>query len=132
MQTIKRALRAKNKPFEQIINRICEREQEEFGLAENKLIIKTNKGNNCFLLKSGSVVLLISNISKHQFLCRRFESKEDFYSIPCRSSDLHVYVVSNLAEVSVINVIDIEIKCWLIPFNGPKFVCMPMSNWNEK
>lgn len=129
MQSIKRTLRAKYRPFEQIVNRICEL---DYIFPTTKCLhssIKATCGNNCYLLKCGSVVIII-NIDENILYCRKFKSKDNFFVKPCESQKLHIYLLSDLSEVSAINESDVIYKCWLLPYKN-KFVSIPLVNWNK-
>jgi len=129
MQSIKRTLRAKYRPFEQIVNRICELDYIFPTTKSMPSTIKATCGNNCYLLKCGSVVI-ITNIDTNIVYCRKFRNKKNFFVKPCESSKLHIYILSDLLEISVIDANEISFKCWLLPYNE-KFVSIPLVNWNK-
>lgn len=129
MQVIKRTLRAKYKPFEQVVNRITELDSIVIPDVVKKKIIKPNHGNNCFLLNDGSVILIVK-ANSNRFICKVFSRKINFYKKPCNSSCFNIYIVSDLREEKCISLSDINLKCWLLPYKNNDFVCFPLINWN--
>lgn len=126
MQLFKRSLRAKFKPFEQIVNRIKEMELVSQSCTENAKSIRISLGNNCYLLKSGDVIKIL-NIINDTVYYRKFKNKSNFFDRPCSSEKLFVHLVSNLSRVNVIDKSELSLKCWLIPYKDV-FVSFPLVN----
>ena len=68
-------------------------------------------------MSSGDIVMLDS-INNDNFAGRKFGSKSSFYEIPCESSKIGVYKLSNLStSTSLFSVKDIKSKCYCMPSN---------------
>jgi len=130
MQNIKKTLRAKYKPFEQVVNRICELDTLEYSnLPICRRFIKITIGNNSFILKCGSVVVLTEIISGGKYRCKKFCKLASFFSYPCNSIYVDIKLVCKLSDTEiVINTNEIAAKCWLLPYES-KYVSIPLSNW---
>ncbi len=128
MQVIKRTLRAKFKPFEQVVNRICEQDCLAPVQVNRVTQLKSTSGNNCFLLKNGSVIL-IDSVDNNLLFCRRFKKCHQFFNNPCSSQQLFIFLCSELTSINVIEKTEISTKCWLIPYKD-KYVSMPLCNWS--
>lgn len=128
MQLIKRTLRAKYKPFEQVINRISELDFIIYSKPSNinESVLKSTSGNNCYLLSSGKTII-ITNTDGNNVYYRHFKTQRNFFEKPCSSDKLRIFLVSNLSSVSVIDKSEISYKCWLLPYKD-KFVCFPLVN----
>lgn len=127
MQCIKRTLRAKYKPFEQVVNRISELDYIMQTRYENLTCIKTTSGNNCFITKNGSVIIII-NIDGQNLYCKKFSEQNSFYKKPCDSTLLRIYLLSDLLnDTFVIDRNEISLKCWLMPYENC-YVSVPLVN----
>jgi hypothetical protein len=126
MQIIKRSLRAPFKPLEQAVARISERQQISFpiNLVKNKPV-ECSKGNNCYRLKCGKVVLIKSyDCNQSSFVCRKFLVRTELFSSPCKSSLLGISLVSKLSDELTLSATDIYCKCWLLPYDRVDRFCV--------
>jgi hypothetical protein len=129
MQFIKRSIRASYKPLEQSTNRIREMESAKMlqPISEKSSFI-INRSNNCYRLKSGRIIVIISRkLVSGKIRCKKFSMQEDLFARPCKSSTLGIFLVSKMLAEYEILVDEIDIKCWLLPF-GTKFVTVPLYN----
>ncbi|KAG8175607.1 hypothetical protein JTE90_019419 [Oedothorax gibbosus] len=91
-------------------------------------IIKTQSGDNCMLLKDGSIVLAVNFILREgslYFVGRRFLKKEPFYLSPCESTNLGIFAVSNLSTIDVWHMNDFHSKGVVLPYRN-NFVFFPL------
>jgi hypothetical protein len=142
MQIIKRMLRSKRFPMQQIVNRIQERQslhklfpkntEKKNEVVINSMIVRnrrdhnTEKRDNCVLLSSGECVI-IEEINDNQCTGRKFRSKSNLYSHPCNSQLVQIYVCTGLNEIILFKKRDVKFKCYLLPYvNADEFVCVTM------
>ncbi|XP_072154974.1 uncharacterized protein [Bemisia tabaci] len=86
--------------------------------------------DSCFTTLDGSIFVLrnictASESNDILLVGRKFLQKENAFNTPCPSSDLKIYIVSNLSEMIVVPVCDVQYKNMLLPFRS-KFVAQPI------
>jgi hypothetical protein len=154
MQSLKRMLRAKNAPLQQVIGRVLEKESEESTLTINpstecKLIeqcgrvsvlcngikVSNSRGDNCFRTMNGRVILINDIITRSKKLFvkgHEFESTEDLPDFPCPSSKLDIFAVKNLSkEICTVRLDELITKCVLLPVDAEEhltYYCFPYSH----
>ncbi len=95
-----------------------------------------SKNDNCCAMANGQIVNIM-NILKAEDgrVCLfgiPFEDRADFYTTPCASSLLVIYLVSRLQRnYSVCDLAGVMWKCVLLPFEKDKFVAFPMMHLME-
>lgn len=80
--------------------------------------------NNCCGLESGSIIIvqqIVWHVQLNDFVIigKKFLRKQNFYTIPCESSLLNIFLVSQLAS---------ENRVWLLSKIKQKFFIMPYKN----
>ena len=129
---LKKSFRATFKPLKQTISRLQERESILMSTVSSKrgCIIKNNRPNNCFRLKSGEIILVNSLEASSQIVKYRiFRIRDNLFTSPLNSSNLGIFVVSKLSSIKQCNINDFECKCWLMPMESSnQFTCY--SLWN--
>jgi len=139
MQNLKRMLRAKNKPFQQCVNRIYEMDEIErtkvalkpklgsklLDLNKNELSFK--QPDNCCLTTEYKFVLVLGASESDEVICQEFLDFRRFYSYPIDSIHLKIFVIHNLnTEIKCIDRNKLLKKCYLIPYEQTKFVAIPL------
>ncbi|XP_035716608.1 uncharacterized protein LOC118439418 isoform X1 [Folsomia candida] len=86
IQFIKRTLRSPYKPFEQCISRL--KEKEHLKLSAKPISpscqSKFSKGNNCYKIETGEIVIIISYVpGSDTLLVKKFTKVDDWYVVPC-------------------------------------------------
>lgn len=89
-------------------------------------VISIESNDNCVRLHSGEIVI-VENILKTSedilLVCRQFEYVDDFFSYPCKSSQVGICAVKNLSLVArTCSLNDIQSKCVLLPAKDCKIV----------
>ncbi|XP_072155785.1 uncharacterized protein [Bemisia tabaci] len=86
--------------------------------------------DSCFTTLDGSVFVLrnictASESNDILLVGRKFLQKKDVFVSPCPSSDLKIFSVSNLSEMMIVPVGDVQYKNMLLPFKS-EFVVQPL------
>ncbi len=132
MQCIKRMLRSRQMYLEQAYNRISELDEIKHNEDDFYELFLSNKpGDNCYLLKTGDIVLAKSvvgsgNQSKiTQYI--KFKSFSRVKSYPIDSRKLGIYTVWDLSNIinEVVQCTDVLLKYICLPCSN-KFVCIPL------
>ncbi|XP_035716186.1 uncharacterized protein LOC118439195 isoform X1 [Folsomia candida] len=138
MQYIKRTLRSKRHPMQQMINRIHERQNIHkskipviykgpgFSLKSSS-VVTCKKGNNVVLLNSGECVLInyINNDICEGF---KFKTVKSLYDHPCQSQNVHMYLCADI-DTNKIQFKNscVKSKCYMIPhLELDTFVCVAL------
>lgn len=82
-------------------------------------LLNLSELNNCCFLKNGSVVCLkniIHTESEKFIIGQEYLIKESFYTEPCESSELGIYLVSKQGLLNIWNVDQIMCKCFKISY----------------
>jgi hypothetical protein len=142
MQTLKRNVRSKSSQLKQVFNRVQESVQlVQAGIPNNNVFsiqneyfhVSSNVGDNCFLSKAFSIVLVVGIDSSQgddesKIVSKVFLTKSSVKHYPIDSRSLHMYKVSGLSEERVFRRHDFLRKCVLIPVStqNDEFMCIPM------
>lgn len=97
----------------------------------NMVNLHTSTGNNCCRMKNGNFILISNIIEKNRkifLIGRKFNIIKDFFFKPCKSSKIGIHYLSNLGELSSYNLMDVDVKCVLLP-NGNGFVVFPLLHF---
>lgn len=91
--------------------------------------LKIKEPDNCCTLNNGDIILIkniASNNENTVIIGNKFKSKKDFYNEPCKSSDLGIYLVKNVANnFQSWNINEISHKCIRLNFED-NFVIFPL------
>lgn len=92
-------------------------------------LLSLDEADNCCVLKDNSIVI-IKNIIVHdqqiKIIGKTFLSLENFYTSPCESSKLNIFLTRNLStELCSFDVNQISFKCIKLNFKN-KFVVFPL------
>lgn len=94
--------------------------------------------DNCCLLTNGEIVKMTKfsyDFEKEEsIVCgKRYERKENLFTIPCESSLLQIYVVSQLSQEKMWSLNKIKNKMFVLPYEN-KFVVLPLlhNEYTEK
>lgn len=131
MQTLKKLLRAKNNELAQVIRRVYER-QEVLVTKNNdkqpKFKISTGRDSG-WKLQNGDIIV-VHDCLDSSVRYRKFLMKNDFFTIPCASSKLEIFELSNLSpNVYTTNKSNLTQKLVLLPIlkeTNNNVVCFPM------
>uniref|UniRef100_A0A1Y1MQY3 DUF4806 domain-containing protein n=1 Tax=Photinus pyralis TaxID=7054 RepID=A0A1Y1MQY3_PHOPY len=94
----------------------------------NNFILKLSEADSCCCLHDKTVVLIKNFVKTAENLFiigQKFEQIEDYYTEPCKSSILDIFLVSRIGALCSWNVNQIAFKCVKFPF-GNKFVVFPL------
>ncbi|KAJ8983167.1 hypothetical protein NQ317_016266 [Molorchus minor] len=75
--------------------------------------LKIFEHNNCCVLKDG-----------------KYQEKKDLFSVPCKSSDLQIYVVSKSGPLQVFPLKEVSFKCVKLFFKDD-YVVLPLQHTDE-
>lgn len=81
--------------------------------------LKTNSSDNCIMLKNGDILLCKNYICTSDdvlFIGQKFSKQRSFFKIPCKSSFLNIYKVSNLCPLSQWSSKDFLCKGIILPY----------------
>jgi Domain of unknown function (DUF4218) len=102
-------------------------------LLTNKFCVKVACGDNCFRLSSG-LVIVVKNIIEstndqiYVIYCS-FEKVDNFFTYPCNSEDVEIFMVSSLAiQLSYCLLSEIKRKYVLFPYKT-SFVAIPLLHF---
>lgn len=88
--------------------------------------------NNCCTLINGDIIL-IKNIvyynNEFKFIGRKFLIVENFYTCPCESKEIGIFVVDNVGPLEIFDVADISFKCVILNWEE-KHVVFPLIHAN--
>jgi len=152
MQKIKRMVRKQERQLAQVAKRIEENNvlsfepiegsnrsipisnEKTFKYTYNGIVISVNKGNNCFIINSGSTVLIdeiiYSSISSIVLKCKELVSGEYLGHYPCESVKLGIRVF-HIKKYKIIDVslTDLVRKCVWLPYDKHlnKYICIPYT-----
>lgn len=152
LQFLKKQVRGKKLQLEQIVNRIIE--GDNIPLVDSKKITKptlvvknvlrryfldsfsvsAKMGDNCFITKSDSIILVVSlyfsDNKEIRLLCKKLQHLKCLPDYPIRSSDLCAFkiVTNSNAESIIYKPSDLKMKCVCLPLpeNSSSFFCIPM------
>jgi len=134
MQNIKRMKKSNSNYLIQVANRICEREELELNpkVKESSKLLSSDRGNNCFALTCGDVILISEIIKCNsdmdvEIICKKFHDKRRVKFYPLDSLKLGICHVSNLSNnlKLKISLSQILYKCVLLP-NDKDYLCLPL------
>lgn len=95
----------------------------------NNLLIRCNDGrNNCFMLKSGEIIVVenIVQIKKSVTLIVKYMKKlGNFYDAPCDSSDINILVVNLKDSLNSCNLSSVCCKMWRMPYKN-NYIVFPL------
>lgn len=110
-----------------LLNNFCEFQQ--FRQVDFELFtLKRSEGDNCCFLKDKSIVCIKNFVGRNGNLFiigQRFQSVEDFYLQPCKSSLMNIFVVSDLGPLTAWNIALVKFK-FVKMFYGNKFLVVPL------
>lgn len=90
--------------------------------------LKLSESDNCCYFNDNSIMCIKNFIQKDQNLFvvgQKFQTVEDFYVEPCKSSAINIFLVSDLGSLHVWNLIDFKFKFVKMSF-GNKFLVVPL------
>lgn len=140
LQFLKRLLRGKHLPIEQIVKRVIEYEKFDYDDTNNSKVnsskidkeghykkfslgtfyVSNKKGDNCFITRTRSIVLVerIFDGNGTVFVeCKKIKEYENIKFYPIPSSNLKIYKFKlEFDAIDIINVTDLVKKCVLIPY----------------
>lgn len=94
--------------------------------------LKTDEPDNCCYLSDGAIIIVknfVSNDKDIFVIGHKYKSFIDFYSEPCRSSKLGIYLVDNLGNLQMWNIAQIVCKCLKLKYKN-KYVVFPLLHSN--
>lgn len=98
-------------------------------VAFGKYILKTKEPDNCCSLIDETIIVIKNFISNEEgnFVigCKYNNSRTDFYSEPCKSSKLGIYLVNNLENLQAWNLQKIAYKCLKLEYKN-QYVVFPL------
>lgn len=91
--------------------------------------------DSCCMLKNNSIIEIkniayCSKLHQNVVIGLEYQSKSDFFNIPCNSSNLDIFVVENLSTLKYWPISDISMKCCRMPYNN-RFVVVPLLHLYE-
>lgn len=90
--------------------------------------LKTDEPDNCCSLKNGVIIIIknfISNDKDSFVIGHKYKSVNDFYSEPCISSKLGIYLVDNPGNLQMWNLEQIAYKCLKLKYKN-QYVVFPL------
>jgi len=85
-------------------------------------VLHIDHPNNCCTLHNGDIILIkniVDYIDKFKLIGRKFLTTENFYTYPCESKEIGIFLVNNPGSLQIFSVEDISFKCVVL-------------NWEEK
>ncbi|CAN7989636.1 unnamed protein product [Ixodes pacificus] len=83
-----------------------------------QFVLKSTVGDNCCILSDSSIVLVsdfcFDKVGSKVLLGRQFMTSRDFFTSPCKSSDLGIFTVSTLSSCKVWPLSNVQAKCVLL------------------
>lgn len=104
-------------------------------LVHNTVVYFSNSyksSDSYFISKTGKIVqienIIVTSNNKTVLLGREFLTYKSFYNYPIESSLLGIYVVKDLSEFQIWDLVEIKSKCLIIPSNRSTndLVCFPL------
>lgn len=97
----------------------------------NNTILSLKEGDNAVITSNYDVIKIVNFVDTASgifVIGKRFEKYRDLYTVPCKSSDLNIYIVQNLYEQpNKWHLSDILYKAILIQYkNKDAFISFPM------
>ena len=144
MQKIKKKLHQCGKPLEEVSNRMFEELQQpiiQYPIVNYPVVVYTNKGkisyfqyenfkiaitenDKCALLNDNSVVFILDIIEEEGILffrAKRFLNPKSFFTVPCASEKLGIFVISSTTASEII----------MVSLNAIKQKCLILKNQNQ-
>lgn len=113
-----------------MIEHCCDPQFQEYKFTKFKIKIK--HPDNCCMLRNGSIIAVAnfaSNIFENVFIIgRKFENIKDFFTTPCKSSDIGIYEVYNLSTMNFWPITDVEMK-YVPLMQENKFIVFPLLHF---
>lgn len=100
------------------------------------VLLSNDKANSCCRLRQGNIVFIENiafNTERNEFVVigKEYQTKYDFYQIPCSSSMLDIYVVDNLSERKWWCISDICKKLVRLPYKENKYIVFPLIHTDD-
>lgn len=96
-------------------------------------VLSIEDANNCCILKDNSIinikniVLINNNI---QLIGTKFNVINNFFQVPCNSSELNIFKVSQKSSLEIWSILDIVQKCVKFKFQN-EFVIYPLLHMSS-
>uniref|UniRef100_A0A6P7GQ72 Uncharacterized protein LOC114331267 n=1 Tax=Diabrotica virgifera virgifera TaxID=50390 RepID=A0A6P7GQ72_DIAVI len=95
-----------------------------------KFALSLSLKDSCCILKDKSIIeikniVYCPRLHQNVVIGSEYQSKSDFFNIPCNSSNLDIFLVENLSTLKYWPISDIALKCCRMPYNN-KFVVAPL------
>lgn len=90
--------------------------------------LKTEEPDNCCCLIDGAIVIIKNFISNNEgtfIIGHKYNTFTDFYSEPCKSSELGIYLVDNLGNLQTWTLEQIAYKCLKLKYED-QYVVFPL------
>lgn len=94
--------------------------------------LKTDEPDNCCCLTDGTIIIIKNFVSSDKdifVIGHKYKSLIDFYSEPCRSSKLGIYLVDNLGNLQMWNLKQIAYKYLKLNYKN-EYVVFPLLHSN--
>lgn len=93
-----------------------------------QFILKINEPDNCCSLKDGNIILIRNFVVNNEGLFvigKKYKMLTDFYTIPCESSKLGIYVINDVGNLESWDLEQIANKCIKLKYKN-KYVVFPL------
>lgn len=135
-QLLRKWVRSADNCFLQICSRWfqCQGRVRKKAVVKRKFgsyILKANKKDSCVMLNDGSIQLITGVLLPHTtFKSKCYNTRRDFFLEPVRSSEMNIFLVSDINEIEeTINIDNIKRKMFCMPWNVNHFVVMPIIHY---
>lgn len=129
---LQKYVRSNTNIFSQINNRLTEKEKANVDVTNNKekfFKVDASNKNKCYRLRDNNYGVVVKLLDcKEKCLFRVYKKSDCFFETPLKSTALGIVQVqeSDLGEEMLVNVSDLQRKCYRMPYTDDKFVLVPL------
>jgi len=93
--------------------------------------LRITKPDNCCGSKNGDIIMVHNfayskSLKTEVVIGKKFVSQEDYYSVPCNSSSLGIYVVQHFSTLKMWPVSEICLKYIYFPYKNQSYIVLPL------
>lgn len=96
-------------------------------LVFENFFLSINEPDNCCRINSDIVIIknILIGLDEMKLITQKFEVLGEFYESPCKSSELGIFLASDLSPLQEYNATDISCKCMKLDYEN-KYVIIPL------
>lgn len=93
-----------------------------------QFILKLCEPDNCCRLRDGNIIIIKNFVLDNEasvVIGNKYKTLTDFYTVPCKSSQLNIYLIDNIGDLESWDLREVANKCIKLKFKN-KYVVFPL------